>query len=181
MQNDTLSIWEGLKGNLYRFILKRVKNEVEAEDILQEVFIKIHLNLDSLKNRANVQAWAYQITRNQIADFYKENRQAVELQDTTLEKLSEPERKHLYCCFESFIQELPQKYRSVIELISVEGKQQQEVAELLGVSLANTKSRVHRAKEMLKEKFVNCCRFTMDEHGKLTGEQNCPRCGFENQ
>ncbi|MHC2990347.1 hypothetical protein OB13_01620 [Pontibacter sp. HJ8] len=181
MQKDTLTVWEGLKDNLYRFILKRVKNQVEAEDILQEVFIKIHLNLDNLTNHANVQAWAYQITRNQIVDFYKKTRHAVELQDTTLEKLPEPERKLMYCCFESFIHELPQKYRKVIELINFEGKKQQEVAELLGVSLANTKSRVHRAKEMLKEKFVTCCQFTLDDHGKLTGEQNCQRCGFETQ
>jgi RNA polymerase sigma-70 factor (ECF subfamily) len=179
MQKDTLTVWEGLKDNLYRFILKRVKHQVEAEDILQEVFIKIHLNLANLANHSNVQAWAYQITRNQIVDYYKKTRHAVELQDTTLEKLPEPERKIMYCCFESFIHELPQKYRKVIELINFEGKKQQEVAELLGVSLANTKSRVLRAKEMLKKKFVTCCQFTIDEHGKLTGEQNCQRCGFE--
>lgn len=178
MQKNTLDVWDGLKENLYRFILKRVKNRAEAEDILQEVFMKVHLNLHTVTQEASIQAWAYQITRNQIADFYKKNSHAVELQDTTQEKLSEPESKQLYCCFESFIQELPQKYRSVIELINLEGKKQQEAAELLGVSLANTKSRVHRAKEMLKEKFVACCRFTLDEDGKLTGEQNCQRCDF---
>lgn len=181
MQKDTLAIWEGLKENLYRFILKRVRNEVEAEDILQEVFIKVHLNLHSLTDHSRVQAWAYQITRNQIIDFYKKNSHTTELHDTTLEKISEPEGRQLYCCFESFVQELPQKYRSVIELINLEGKKQQEAAEMLGVSLANTKSRVHRAKEMLKERFVACCRFTLDEQGKLTGEQNCQRCDLESQ
>lgn len=179
MQEDTLHIWNGLRENLYRFILKRVKSQAEAEDILQEVFIKIHLNLPQLKNHSSVQAWAYQITRNQIVDFYKQTRQSVDLQDTTLERLSEPESRDMYCCFESFIHELPQKYRKVIELINLEGRKQQEVAKLLGVSLANTKSRVHRAKEMLKEKFVACCQFTIDAQGKLKGEQNCQRCGFE--
>ena len=179
MQKDTLHIWNSLRENLYRFILKRVKNQAEAEDILQEVFIKIHLNLHRLENNSRVQAWAYQITRNQIIDFYKQTKQTVELQDTTLEKLPEPDTRDMYCCFEPFVRELPQKYRHVIELINIEGKKQQEVAKLLGVSLANTKSRVHRAKELLKEKFVACCQFTLDAHGKLTGEQNCQRCGFE--
>ena len=179
MQKDTLHIWNGLRENLYRFILKRVRNQAEAEDILQEVFIKIHLNLHRLKDHSRVQAWAFQITRNQITDFYKQAGQSVELQDTTLEKLSEPESRDMYCCFESFIHELPQKYRNVLELINLEGRKQQEVAKLLGVSLANTKSRVHRAKEMLKEKFVECCQFKVDAQGKLKGEQNCQRCGFE--
>lgn len=135
MQKDTLHIWNGLRENLYRFILKRVRNQAEAEDILQEVFIKIHLNLHRLKDHSRVQAWAYQITRNQITDFYKQAGQSVELQDTTLEKLSEPESRDMYCCFESFIHELPQKYRNVLELINLEGRKQQEVAELLGCRL----------------------------------------------
>ena len=80
-----------------------------------------------------------------------------------------------FCCFENLIDELPNKYGEVLSLINVEGKRQKDVAKELDISISNIKSRVHRAKEMLKQKYVDCCQYSLNEKGLLVGEQNCQR------
>lgn len=178
MKTDTQQIWDSLKEPLFYFILKRVKNDNTAKDILQEVFIKIHLNLNQLKNESKVKAWAFQITRNQVAEYFRKENKLVELSKLDEEYLTrDSEYSEIdFCCFEKLINELPEKYSKVLTLISVEGKKQNDVASILHLSLANVKSRVRRAKEMLKQKFVECCQFSLNDKGLLVGEQNCQRC-----
>ncbi|MBO6547255.1 MAG: sigma-70 family RNA polymerase sigma factor [Balneolaceae bacterium] len=177
MSTNTQQIWDSLKESLFYFIVKRVKDEELTRDILQEVFIKIHVKLDQLKDPEKVKAWAYQITRNQIAEHFRKTENTVALSEFREEQLSEGfESDDIdFCCFENFVEELPPKYGKVISLINVEGKKQYEAAEELNLSLPNVKSRVYRAKEMLKQKFVDCCRFSLNEHGLLVGEQDCQR------
>ena len=67
-------------------------------------------------------------------------------------------------------------YREVIELVYIKGHKQKDVAVALDISLENTKARIRRAKDMLKHKFKECCKYELDEKGKLTGEPNCSTC-----
>ncbi|GAB5408547.1 MAG: RNA polymerase sigma factor SigZ [Balneolaceae bacterium] len=178
MKISTEDIWDSLKESLFYFILKRVKDENISGDILQEVFIKIHLNLHQLKDETKIKAWVFQITRNQIAEYFRKNNNLVELDDVN-EELFIDDSKHSeieFCCFENLIDELPEKYGEVLSLIGVEGKKQKEVAKQLHLTIPNIKSRVHRAKEMLKQKFIECCQFSLNEKGLLVGEQDCQRC-----
>lgn len=177
MDRNTQQIWDSLQESLFYFILKKVKDEELSRDILQEVFIKIHLNLDSLRDPSKIKPWAFQITRNQVAEHFRKTKNTVALSEFNLEQMpEEPESDEIeFCCFEDFVEELPPKYGEVINLINVEGKKQHETAEELNISLPNVKSRVYRAKEMLKQRFVECCRFSLNEHGLLIGEQNCKR------
>lgn len=178
MKQDTQNIWDSFEGSLFYFILKRVKDETTSKDILQEVFIKIHLNLHQLKDDKKLKSWVFQITRNQIAEYFRKTNKIIELSDFKEEKLTDDfdHSEIEFCCFENLIDELPEKYSKVLTLISVEGKKQKEVASQLHLSIPNIKSRVHRAKEMLKEKFIECCQFSLNEKGLLVGEQNCQRC-----
>ncbi len=177
MSKDTRQIWDSLQESLFYFILKRVKDKELSRDILQEVFIKIHLKLDQLKDSAKVKAWAFQITRNQIAEHFRKTKDTVALSEFNQELLSEDfESDDIeFCCFDNFVEELPQKYGKVVTLINIEGKKQVEAAEELDLSLSNVKSRVYRAKEILKQKFVECCQFSLNEDGLLVGEQDCQR------
>lgn len=177
MGRNTQQIWDSLQESLFYFILKRVKDEELSRDILQEVFIKIHLKHNQLNDPAKVKAWAFQITRNQVAEHFRKTKNTVALSEFNLEQVPEEleSDESEFCCFDDFVEELPPKYGKVINLINVEGKKQQEAAEELNISLPNVKSRVYRAKEMLKQKFVECCQFSLNEHGLLVGEQDCQR------
>lgn len=179
MNNSTQDIWNSLRDPLYHFILKRISDQDLAKDLLQEVFIKIHLNLEQLKDSDKLTSWAYQITRNQIAEHFRKNKQSVNLDDPKVDRLATEENdfnESPYCCFENFVDELPPRYSEVVSLINIEGKKQQEAADELNLSLANVKSRVHRAKEILKQKFVVCCQYKLNDKGLLVGEQDCQRC-----
>ncbi|MGQ1787549.1 MULTISPECIES: sigma factor [unclassified Saccharicrinis] len=67
----TKKIWDNFSLQLLGFIKSRVHNNVVAEDILQDVFIKIHLKKDLLKENDKITSWVYQITRNSIIDYYR--------------------------------------------------------------------------------------------------------------
>ena len=182
MKQNTQQIWDSFKESLFYFILKRVKDEDLSKDILQEVFIKIHLNLHQLKDPSKMHSWAFQITRNQIAEHFRKTKNTVALDALDQEHLSdEIESDEINpCCFEHLIDELPKKYGDVLTLINVEGKKQKEAAHELRLSLPNLKTRVYRAKEMLKQKFIDCCRFSLNDKGLLVGEQDCQRCSCAN-
>ena len=68
---STGEIWEQFSQRLKLFIVKRVRSEHDAEDILQEVFAKIHAKLPDLNGQRKVTAWVHQITRNAIVDYYR--------------------------------------------------------------------------------------------------------------
>src|SRR5437763_16283651 len=71
MVPTTETVWEEFNTGLKRFILKHVQDEPSAEDILQDVFLKIHSHIGSLKESDKLQGWIYQIARNAITDFYR--------------------------------------------------------------------------------------------------------------
>src|SRR5579884_302068 len=85
----TESLWEAFHTKLQQFILKRVQDEQNAEDILQEVFLKIHARIDTLRDEEKLQSWMYSIARNTIADYYREHRDRIELPEG-LELAEEP-------------------------------------------------------------------------------------------
>ena len=72
MDHNVEDIWHQFNRKILNFIKARVDNTHEAEDILQDVFLKIHMNIYGLKNGEKLPAWIYRITRNTITDYYRE-------------------------------------------------------------------------------------------------------------
>lgn len=167
-----------LSGQIYFFILKKVKNTTQAKDILQNVHLKAFENVHQLKHPEKTRAWLYQIARNEIADYYHQESKYVQKFDTTANEETFPQKldKGDFCCLDKFIDGLPPIYKSVIEQTYLKGKTQKETAQLENISLANVKARLRRAKHMLQEKLQDCCQYQMDENGKLVGEPNCVSC-----
>ncbi|SHI42207.1 RNA polymerase, sigma subunit, SigZ [Arenibacter nanhaiticus] len=174
MKIDTITIWNTYNSQLYFFILKKVKNKDSVDEILQNSFLKIHQNIEQLKNPEKVKAWTYQIVRNEIANHFKDST------DTSIslnqDLLKDAENHPKFCCFDKFIANLPLEYKEVIDMVFIKGKKQIEVAELLKISLPNVKARIRRGKLILKKNFNECCKFEINKEGKLVGEENCAKC-----
>ena len=145
-----------------------------AEDVLQNTFLKIHEHLEQLKDPSKAKPWAFQITRNELANYYKGNGTTVTMNPSG--DLEEVPLTDDFCCFERFLEELPENYQKVVQLVYLEGKTNAEVATELGLSLANIKARVRRAKKILKRRFQECCHFKLNSTGKLVGESQCIVC-----
>ena len=174
---STEEIWEQFSQRLKLFIVKRVRSEYDAEDILQEVFAKIHANLPDLKGQMKVTAWVHQITRNAIVDYYRRQdragTQTSDLPEDLAEFLSiDDAAEDMAFCLSVMINDLPEKYRQVITLTEYDGLSQREISNQLGMSLSGVTSRVQRSKGHLKDMLLECCHFEFDRLGHIVDYQS---------
>jgi RNA polymerase sigma-70 factor (ECF subfamily) len=150
------------------FILQRVSDEATAEDILHDVFLKVHSHLDSLKDSAKIESWLYQITRNAIIDFYRTRKPKEALPENIIEETqTESAMERLTPSIQHFIEQLPEPYKEAITLTELQGMTQKDLATTLGISISGAKSRVQRARKMLKDLFFECCHFEFDRYGTV--------------
>ena len=154
-----------------------------VEDLLQDVFVKIHARIDSLKEGAKIESWLYQITRNTIIDHYRSKRTTEKLPEWIEQAQPEDEetiRKELSSCFEPMIKELPDKYRNAVQMSEMESKTQKEVAVQEGISLSGAKSRVQRGRALLKAMLHECCQFEINKENQIVSyekkDQDCKFC-----
>ncbi len=182
-------LWEQFHDPLKGFVLKRIPPHYAADDIVQDVFVKIATHIDTLKDEDKVQVWIYQITRNAIRDYYRKQRPTEKL-PIELEAESEFEEdfsEEISACIRPMINRLPDKYREAIELTELKGMTQKELSEQLGISFSGAKSRVQRGREKLKGLLTACCHIEADRYGNIIDfqkdnsqdDQNCPvdTCG----
>jgi len=172
MEKKFLKTWSELDRQLLSFIKKRIKNPEDAEDMLQEVYIKVHGNLSSLRDEDKMVSWIYQITRNTINTCYKRcyRIDSVEYEDTCRGMTSEEEdnlNSEVVVSMKRFIEKLPEDYREVIKLHEFEGLTHREIGERLGISENTSKSKLKRGKERLKKLLDNCCTFQIDRFGNV--------------
>jgi RNA polymerase sigma-70 factor (ECF subfamily) len=112
----------------------------DADDILQEVFLKIHRNLDTLAAETRLSAWLYQITRNAIIDYYRHRIPVEDLPDLAIEtEASDNDGRELVACLKPMLTNLPEKYRQALWLTEFEGVSQKALSEQLGLSFSGTK------------------------------------------
>lgn len=157
-------------GSLRQFIANRVSDSYEREEILQEVFLRIHEKIDTLKDEEKISGWVFQIARNKIIDHYRK-KNAGSIRDTDPEMLSESFDEDLNKEFEEDIKEiirnLPHKYSEALIMTEYEGISQKELSERLGISFSGAKSRVQRARLMVKDLLMQCCHIEFDRYGNV--------------
>lgn len=174
---ETQKIWNNFNNELYFFILKKVKNKDVTNDIFQNTFLKIHKNLFQLKKEEKVKAWVFQIARNEIVNYF--NKESIYVGEFDANKEIDLQKYNHICCFDKFLNDLPEIYNQVIELVYIKGQKQKDVAEILEISLENVKARIRRAKGILKKNFNECCKYELDKNGNLIGESNCSICEID--
>ena len=171
------AIWDHICCSLQAFIRGRVSDEADAEDILQEVFLRIHRHLCCLPDVDKIDSWVYQIARNLIIDHYRSRRELAEIPEDLPSEVEIPQEDpetELARSLKEMIEELPDPYRQALTLNEYQDLDQKEVAEKLGLSLSGAKSRIQRARRMLRDMFLACCHFEMDRRGRILDYY--PRC-----
>ena len=171
MQTKTLeAIWEEYCCRLLAFIRGRVSDPAEAEDILQEVFLRVHRNLCCLPQPSKMDSWIYQIARNLIIDHYRRRKELVVIPESLPAQADFPEEDseaELALSLSEMVNELPEPYRQALLLTEYQGLSQVEMAEKLGISLSGAKSRVQRARQKLRDMLLTCCHFELDRRGRI--------------
>lgn len=179
-------VWAELHHQLHGFVARRVTNPTDVDDLLQDIFVRIHTRIDTLEQAERVQAWVYQIARNVITDYYRAGQrrrehpadaavldvaQAVGVDD-------EPSEAELAQCMTPLLAQLPGRYRSALELTELAGLTQQEAAGQLGLSHSGMKSRVQRGRRQMRELLLACCAVELDRRGGVIDYMaQQPSCG----
>ena len=171
---ETEVIWREFHDRLRAFVSRRVSQPADVEDVLQEVFIRIHRGLDSIQQRDRLPAWVFQVTRNAIIDHYRSGAVRPETAPEEIDTPSPVARgedlqglAELSTCIEPMIAALPEVYRDAIRITELEGLTQIEAARRSGVGLSGMKSRVQRARRQLKTMLEQCCRIEVDGRGGI--------------
>jgi RNA polymerase sigma-70 factor (ECF subfamily) len=170
-------LWETFSVPLQQFIRRRVSDPHSAEDILQDVFLKIHTRIDTLHQQDRVAAWIYQIARNAIADYYRAARPTTDLPEILAasdDLVDDDVVRELLPCVAAMVDALPDTYREALRLTEYAGLSQKQLSERLGISFSGAKSRVQRARAKIKQQLLDCCHFQLDHAGRIIDYQ--PRC-----
>jgi RNA polymerase sigma-70 factor, ECF subfamily len=175
-------LWDQYSRRLRAFIRSRVGDDAEAEDILQEVFIRVHRNLCCLPEPEwhRPESWIYQIARHLIIDHYRRRREMVTIPENLPAEPDLPEEDPeslLALSLGELINELPEPYRQALILTEYQGLSQKQLAERMGISLSGAKSRVQRARDKLRDMLLRCCHFEFDRRGHIVDYyQRCCCC-----
>src|SRR4051812_47972278 len=145
------SIWNEVANQLRSFIRSRVRDHAAAEDILQEVFLKIHQKLPGVRASERLKAWVWRIARNTIVDHFRKLRPGEPLSEAIAQPSEAPaDLPDLRPCVRQFVNELPATYRDALLLTEWQGLSQAQLSKRLGLSVSGAKSRVQRARSQLK-------------------------------
>jgi RNA polymerase sigma-70 factor (ECF subfamily) len=185
---ETEALWRDLRTRLLSFLRRRVATPEDAEDILQEVFTRIHENATKLSDVESVTGWVYRTAGNAVTDYYRRRGAFTRATDALAsqpgavpEAADSTAEQELASCLRPLMANLSEGYGRALELTELEGRTQGEAAEALGLSLSGMKSRVQRGRTKLKEVLLDCCHVEMDRRGAVVGYEprdraRC-RCG----
>ena len=189
------AVWLELRDRLLGFIARRVRSPDDAEDILQEVMLRIHRHSRDLEHTDRVAGWVYRIATNSIVDYYRRPARRElptgQAEDVPRTDFAAPEtwappdggqlRAELAGCLAPLTARLPTIYREALEITEFQETSQVEAAAQLGLSVSGMKARVQRGRRQLKELLLDCCEVELDSRGGLTAYSakrgSCAGCG----
>ena len=179
---EVTAIYKEFNQQLFGYVKSKIRSKEDAEDILQNVFIKISTHVDKLAEEEKLKNWIFTITRNASIDFYRvnANKKKVSVPDEIDETISESQdpdqTKGLDECISTMIDLLPLEYREIILDSEIKGIKQKDLADKYGLAYPSVRSRVQRGRARLKQLFYNCCHIEADKHGNILEAQGRTDC-----
>ena len=190
---DFREVHDALRPRVLRY-LARMAGEAEAEDLAQDVFEKVSRGLRDFRGDAELSTWVYRIATNTALDRIRRRGKPMDSVDPSLvgaTVIAESDRNvwtdeirqtlegrvirdEMNACIRDVINRLPENYRTVIILGDLEGFLDREIAEILGLSLKNTKIRLHRARAQLKRFLEEACVLYRSEDNELACDRKGP-------
>jgi RNA polymerase sigma-70 factor (ECF subfamily) len=181
-------LWREMHAPLLRVIARRISDPRDAEDVLQDVMVRIQRHASQIGAFENVTAWVHQVTQSAVIDFYRRRAArpeqpagaGVEVDELGPETPSDVPRSELTACLRPLMRRLPDKYREALEITELEGTSQVAAAEQLGLSTSGMKARVQRGRTQLRDILLECCEIELDRRGGVVEYRartgRCDRC-----
>lgn len=193
MKSDELEfnrIFKEYQPKILRY-LTRLTGRYEAEDLSQEVFIKVESGLKNFRGESKLSTWIYRIATNTAVDRMRSPSFNYKVNDTTSPEAEQENdldiedkdqftgekteltdqqyiRKEMNSCIRNFIESLPENYKSVVILSELEELKNHEIADILNITLDTVKIRLHRARAQLRKKLESNCSLYQNEQNELS-------------
>lgn len=166
-----LAAWSTNEASLRAYLRHRIGDADDADELMQELFLKAIRQGELFCRVENPRAWLFQVARNALADRLRLRHEYLPLPDdlaipasdglTPVDELSQ--------CLPRVLSELAEADRQAIRFCDIDGHSQQALADLLGLSLSVAKSRLQRARRRLKQQLETACQVEFDETGAVSG------------
>ncbi|PAU81113.1 RNA polymerase subunit sigma-70 [Halovibrio salipaludis] len=164
-----LNAWHDNSDELAGFLTQRAVSPEEAEDLLQEVFVRAMREGNGFCGLDNPKAWLFRVARNQLIDRQRLRKPLSDLSEITLETHNESRSpvSELQQCIARNLPELEEHDRHILQACDLDGMTHNDYASHQGLSLPATKARVRRARQRLRALLVQNCNIILDEQGRV--------------
>jgi len=183
-------LFTDLNERLRGFVRRRIGDSDAAEDVAQEVLLRLHRSLGDLRLEDRLDAFAYRIARNAIIDHYRGRASAKEIAaapddltariDADRNTDEDPDetqgRQELARCLEPLIRRLPEPYREALTLTDLGELSQVEAARVAGLSVPGMKARVQRARAQVHKLLTACCDVALDDDRQIAEVRRTGPC-----
>lgn len=183
MANDFGKIYQDFYPKIVGY-LKRLVGDHDAEDIAQETFVKVGNALHNFRGESSLSTWIYRIATNVAMDHLRKSNplKQADISHPGQDSLNKEEmivdhsapaidtqlvRKEMNECIKGIVEDLPENYRTVLILSDLEELTNNEIADVLNISLETVKIRLHRARARLKKELEHHCSFYKDDRNEL--------------
>ena len=172
-------LWQRVSHSLHAWFEHQTRSADDADDLLQECFLRVHDRMGELKDEERLTAWIRTIARNLLTDWRRRRRPDPVEGDVAQEERATGLDEVVAAWLEGMLEELAPADREALRMTELEGVTQREAAERLGLSLSALKSRVLRARERLRQRLLACCELEFDRRGGIVAyrQRSSRRCG----
>lgn len=182
-------IWDEYRTSLKAFLHSKVSNEADVDDLLQDILIKTHQHLHTVRSEKTIKSWLFQIASHTITDYYRRNAKVKHVglnewqfnndnndndgvnhlvdNQRDKEESNEVVKQELAQCIEPFMHALSKDNNRLLTAIELEGRSQKDYAVEKGIPYSTLKSRVKKARSELRRVFDDCCHMQLDSQGNL--------------
>jgi RNA polymerase sigma-70 factor (ECF subfamily) len=164
--SNASDLWLTYQNSLTRYLHRRTGSETTARELSHRVLLRVVDSCCSGREVRNERAWLYQICRNVLVDFYKERGGGARVPSPPEDRDIPDVVEELAVYVRPLIDLLPEKYALPLRLADIENLPQRAVADRLGLGLSATKTRIQRARLMLRAKIVECTYLETDAAGR---------------
>ncbi|MBM9500913.1 sigma-70 family RNA polymerase sigma factor [Leptospira sp. 201903071] len=169
------SLYNEFNGKLFNYIRSKVNSYEDAEDILQEVFLKILQKSElHISEKIRLKDWVFVITKNSIIDYYRKKGKcdfSSSISENFSQKIEEEPfegtMKALSICLDNFIDLLPDEDRKILKESEIEKVKQREISLRYGIPYSSLRSKIQRGRMKLKKMLVDCCKVESDRIGNI--------------
>lgn len=179
---DTSTLWSEFSGKLRAYLHHHLRSSADVDDVLQDVFIRVHRHASALGSEAHLAGWIFAVARSALVDFQRRRHRplAVPMPEEGDDEAELTEHAGIAAGLREFVDSLPDGYARAVTLVDLEGLSLKDAAHRLGLSLSGAKSRVQRGRRMVRDALLRCCHFVVDRYGTvLEAEELCCCCAEE--